>query len=483
MKRSSGVLMHVSSLWGDHSCGCFGNSAKQWVDFLCAAGFTYWQVLPFCVPDEYNSPYKSYSTFSIHPYFIDLEQRAKQGLLTCDEIRECKQDSPYRCEFERLGKERMPLLFIAASRFLAKAQSVNRLDEFFKEYSQTESFCRFMALKEANGGAQWNQWTVTKYDTEVYNCWRFIQYVAITQWQEIKAYANQRGVRIIGDIPMYVAYDSSDVWADPTMFRLDKRNLPSGIAGVPPDYFSADGQVWGNPLYDWKRMKQDGYAWWKERMGFMLKLFDGVRIDHFRALEAFFCIPYGDSNAHRGKWIKGPGMDFIRELKSVCGDALIIAEDLGDITDKVRKLVNDSGYPGMRVLQFGFLSDDNNSDHVPHRYSQNCVAYTGTHDNNTLLGYVWELDESARNRFVDYFGHPRNDWDNCYGTVIRSMLATSADTVIFPVQDLLRFGADTRLNTPGSCGDNWSFRITRQQFESLDAEHYSYLNRLYGRKQ
>ncbi len=476
MKRTSGVLMHISTLWGDYSEGALGSAAKEWVDFLADCKFTYWQVLPFCLPDEYNSPYKSYSAFSGNPYFIDLDTLLNKGLITRAEAMAAKQQSPYLCEFNRLNRERIDLLKKAAERFT----DTDKMDKFFKEFPHTESFCKFMALKEANGNKEWHEWTTDCYDEKVLFQWKFIQYEVFTQWFEIKDYANKRGVKIIGDIPMYVAYDSSDVWSNPSQFQLDKDNKPTGVAGVPPDYFSEDGQLWGNPLYNWKLMKNDGYTWWKERMEFMCRLFDGVRIDHFRAIESYFSIPVNETTAKNGKWVKGPGMGLIRELKKVCGDKLIIAEDLGDITPAVYKLVTDSGFPGMRVLQFGLLGD-NNSTHLPHNYSNNCVAYTGTHDNNTLLGYVWELSKNDRQRFLDYFGYESANWDNCYDTVIRSMLASHAGLVIFPVQDLLKYGRDTRLNTPGSSEDNWAFRITKRQFMEINRDKLRTWNEVYGR--
>ena len=476
MKRSSGVLMHISTLWGEYSEGSLGSAAKEWIDFLSDTKFTYWQVLPFCLPDEYNSPYKSYSAFSGNPYFIDLDVLVGKGLITADEAITAKQKSPYLCEFNRLNKERIDLLKKASSRFT----DTEKMDKFFSEFPHTESFCKFMALKEANEGKEWPEWTTDAYDEKVLFQWKFIQYEVFTQWFEIKDYANKKSVKIIGDIPMYVAFDSSDVWSNPSQFQLDKDKNPTGVAGVPPDYFSEDGQLWGNPLYNWKLMKNDGYSWWKERMEFMCKLFDGVRIDHFRAIESYFSIPANETTAKNGKWVKGPGMSLIKELKKVCGDKLIIAEDLGDITPAVYKLVTDSGFPGMRVLQFGLLGD-NNSTHLPHNYSNTGVAYTGTHDNNTLLGYVWELSSAERRRFLDYFGYESANWDNCYDTVIRSMLASHAGLVIFPVQDLLKYGRDTRLNTPGSSEDNWAFRITKRQFMEIDRDKLRTWNEVYGR--
>ncbi|MBO5092705.1 MAG: 4-alpha-glucanotransferase [Clostridia bacterium] len=476
MKRASGVLMHVSTLWGDYSEGAFSKSAKEFIDFLAECKFTYWQVLPFCIPDEYNSPYKSYSAFSINPYFIDIERLYDKELITRSELKEAMQGKPYACEFEKLNRERIKLLKKAASRFL----QTSVLDEFYKSHPQTAKFCEFMALKSANMDKEWTEWTNFTPSKDTLHAWRFIQYMAITQWLEIKEYANKRGVKIIGDIPIYVALDSADVWANPDEFQLDKDKNPSFVAGVPPDYFSEDGQLWGNPLYDWEKMKESSFSWWKERMAFMCELFDGVRIDHFRGLESYFAIPANEKTARNGKWKKGPGMKLINELKKICGDKLVIAEDLGEITPAVERLVKASTFPGMRVLQFGLLGESN-SMHLPHNYPNNCVAYTGTHDNNTLLGYVWELDKASRERFLSYFGYEDANWDNCYDTVIRSMLSSHAGLVIFPIQDLLKYGKDTRLNTPGSCDDNWSFRITKEQFKSIDREKLKAWNITYSR--
>lgn len=475
MKRASGVLMHISSLWGDYSEGSFGKAAKQWVDFLADNGFTYWQVLPFCMPDEYGSPYKSYSAFSGNPNFIDLENLFESGLLTESELLNVKQKTPYLCEFERLKLERIPLLKKAAQRCKNKQQIV----EFFKSYPETLEFCRFMALKELNDYKPWTEWTKTDYSEEVYFEWQFIQFVFITQWLDIKKYANDKGVKIIGDVPMYVDLDSADVYTNRSEFQLDENFKPKAVAGVPPDYFSRDGQVWGNPLYDYSVMKSNGFAWWKKRISFMCELFDGVRIDHFRGFESYFAVPYGDKTAKNGKWKKGPKTLLINEIKKVSKGRLIIAEDLGDITSDVRKLVEKSGFPGMRVMQFGLLGG-NNSTHLPHNYENNCVAYTGTHDNNTLLGYVWELDENSRKTLLDYFGY-QGEWDNCYDTILRTMLESHAGLVIFPVQDLLKYGSDTRLNTPGCADKNWAFRLTEEQFKTIEGAKFKYWNYLYGR--
>ncbi len=475
MNRSSGVLMHVSSLWGNYSEGSLGAEAREWVDFLASCGFHVWQVLPFCLPDECNSPYKSFSAFSINPNFIDLPTLREKGLLTDAELKAAEQKTPYVCEFERLSEERFALLTLASSRMTDRTP----IEAFLSSHPQVASFCRFMAIKVANGGKEWMDWTEEAPDPDALATWQFTQYEVYTQWCELKAYANARGVSIVGDIPIYVALDSSDVWANRDLFLLDARNRPTAVAGVPPDYFSEDGQLWGNPLYDWKRMKRDGYAWWCERMRFMLELFDGVRIDHFRGLESYFSIPAGETTARNGVWEKGPGISFIRALRPLCEGKLMIAEDLGDITPSVRKLVQDSGYPGMRVLQFGFLGEEN-SPHLPHNYDENCVAYTGTHDNNTLLGFVWEMDEASREALMEYCGYSGN-WDACYDAVLRTMFASHAGLLILPVQDLLLYGRDTRINTPGKSAGNWSYRITKEQLMTLSSEKFRRWNHIYSR--
>lgn len=477
MKRQSGVLMHVSSLFGDYSEGSLGREALDWIDFLADSGFSVWQVLPFCLPDEYNSPYKSFGAFSVNPNFIDLPTLARIGLLTDGELFSAKQKTPYSCEFDRLAKERFSLLSLAASRVKNRAP----IEAFLDAHPQTAAFCRYMAIREHNGGIPWNEWKNENFDPDTLFAWQFTQYEFFRQWAIIKEYANKKGISIVGDVPIYVAYDSADVWANRDLFQLDPKTAqPRAVAGCPPDYFSEDGQLWGNPLYDWKRMKQDNYAWWCARMTFMMELFDGVRIDHFRGLESYYSIPATETTARNGKWVKGPGMSLIRALRPICDGKLMIAEDLGDITPAVIKLVSDSTYPGMRVLQFAFLGDEN-SPHLPHNYDHNCVAYTGTHDNNTLLGYVWDQDDETRAKIMEYCGY-EGDWDRCYDAVLRTMMASHAGLLILPVQDLLQFGKDTRLNTPGAADGNWSYRITREQLAHLSTEKFLAWNRLYGRK-
>lgn len=476
LKRSSGVLMHISSLWGDYSEGSFGKPAYEWIDFLSDCGFSYWQTLPFGVPDDENSPYRSFSSFSGNPFFIDLQFLYEEKLITEEELESAKQTNPYVCEFDRLNEERLVLLSKAASRF----KDLKSIDDFMKNHPETAKFCEYMALRFANNNLPWNEWVVNEPDVNMLNTWRFAQYAFFTQWAQVKDYANSKGISIIGDIPIYVAWDSSDVWSSPEEFQLDEKGNPKSVAGVPPDYFSEDGQLWGNPLYNWKKMKENDFRWWKRRMSFMMELFDGVRIDHFRGLQAYYSIPATETTAKNGKWVKGPGMSLIKALKPICEDKLIIAEDLGDITPEVEKLVKDSGYPGMRVLQFGFIDGDE-SIHMPHNYIHNCVAYTGTHDNNTLLGYAWELDEGTKRRVFDYFAYPYDNIDYSCEYMERALFASNAGLVILPIQDLLRYGADTRMNKPGVAKGNWSYRVKKEQLEQIDKNKYKKLNSIYFR--
>ena len=479
MKRSGGVLMHISSLWGEYSCGSFGKEAKEFVDFLENCGFSWWQVLPFCMADECNSPYKSYSAFGGNLYFVDLEELNKKGFVTDDELLSARQNTPYSCEYERLGAERFNLLFKASKRAVFTDEK-QKVKDFIASHQHISDFCRFMVLKSVNNNEPWNNWTKDDIDEELLFAWEFIQYEFFTQWKEIKAYANSRGIKILGDIPIYVSYDSADVWANRDIFQLDDNCRMKNVAGVPPDYFCAEGQLWGNPLYDWDKMSKDGYNWWTDRINAMLELFDGIRIDHFRAIESYWSVDANSGTAKNGKWIKGPGMDFVNKINELKGDKLIVAEDLGDITPEVCELVKKSGFPGMRVMQFGF-QDDSDSTHLPHNYQNNNVAYTGTHDNNTLLGYVWEISDENRRRLLEYCGYFGEDWNGGYDNIIRTMYSSAAGMVILPIQDILCYGSDTRMNVPGRAEGNWMYRVTKEQLNNIDVKKYRKLNELYKR--
>lgn len=479
MKRQSGVLMHISSLPGDYSIGGFSDHARYFIDFLADCGFSWWQVLPFTLVDECNSPYKSYSTFAGNPYFIDLDVLHRKGLITAEELNNCRQQTPYSCEYGRLYHTRYAVLRHAADR--AREQGMSEAVKAFMEQNRyLDRFCRFMALKEANNQRAWLEWTVETADEGALFMWQWIQYEFFAQWKEIKDYANRRGVRIMGDLPFYVAYDSADVWGNRELFQLDSDGRPTHEAGVPPDYFAKDGQLWGNPLYDWQAMEQDGFAWWHDRLAHMLTMFDGVRIDHFRAVESYWSVPASAQTAREGNWEQGPGMKLVNVMRHTAGDNLIVAEDLGDITDAVRQLVTESGFPGMRVFQFGFLGDYD-TPHAPHNYENNCVAYTGTHDNNTLLGYVWELDEQNRREMLDYCGYESPDWNHSYDSILQTMFRSNAGLVMLPIQDLLGYGSDTRLNIPGKADGNWQFRITREQLDSIDRVKFRRWNHIYRR--
>ena len=475
MKRASGVLMHVSTLPNNYSIGGFSKEAYRFIDALSSGGFSYWQTLPFCIPDSCNSPYKSFGAFSGNPLFIDLETLYEKGLITKDELDNSAQKTPYLCEFERLNKERYLLLEKASKRYLP----TDEFYEFFKAHSKVDEFCKFMALKEQNDGKVWTEWTVFEADENALFTWRFIEYEFFSEWFKLKKYANEKGVSIIGDIPMYVDFDSADVFFNKHLFLLDENNQPKRVAGVPPDYFCEDGQLWGNPLYNYNEMKKDGFLWWRDRISFMCELFDGVRIDHFRAFESYYSIDKKAENAKCGKWVKGAGLPLINALKKASNGKLLIAEDLGIITEKVAKLVEKSKLFNMRVLQFAFQGE--NSPHLPHNYSNNCVAYTGTHDNNTLLGWVWEQSESERAKLLNYFGY-NGDWNSSYDAILRQMIMSNAPLVVFPIQDLLLYGADTRLNTPGSSENNWAFRLTNEQLSSVDWNKFLNYNTIYGRK-
>ena len=479
MSRSSGVLMHISSLYGDYSVGSFGKEAKEFIDFLSDSGFSYWQVLPFCMTDDCNSPYKSLASFGANPMFIDLPTLHSRGLITAEELGSARQKTPYLCEYDRLSSERLPLLRIASRR--AGDYERRSIADFMVKNPPLAKAAEFLALKEKNGGTLWTEWTIDTPDANELFFWQFVQYEFFTQWMAIKGYANEKGIKIIGDIPIYVALDSADVWADPEEFQLDGQRRPSCVAGVPPDYFSEDGQLWGNPLYDWKAMKKNGYAWWSRRIEYMLTLFDGVRIDHFRGFEAYWSIPADAKTAKEGKWVKGPGRAIVDRIKEIAGDRLIIAEDLGDITPEVERLLKYSKFPGMRVFQFAFLGD-RESPHLPHNYIKNCISYTGTHDNNTLLGYIWEMDEGTRRQVFEYCNCETDDWNRGCVMVIKTMMASHSDTVIFPIQDIFVYGADTRMNTPGTSDSNWAYRITKDQLSCVDREKFLRLNKLYGRK-
>ncbi len=472
MKRTSGILLPVFSLPGQYGCGTLGKSAYDWIDALKSGGFTYWQILPLGITDGYNSPYTSCSSFSGNPFFIDPASLYEQGLVTKDELDSQKVSDPYLCQFDTLRLKRYAFLKKAAMRVTDKSA----IEAFMADNPHVSSTAEFLALREANGGKAWTEWTVTTPDASELFAWQFIQYEFHREWNELHAYAAQNGVAIIGDLPFYVSLDSYDVYSAPEQFMLDEDGKPACVAGVPPDYFSADGQLWGNPIYNWKKMRSDGYAWWRARLKYMLSLFDGIRIDHFRAISAYWSIPNGAKSAKEGHWEKGPSKELIDAFKEVADGKLILAENLGMIDADTQSLLEYSTYPGMAVFQFGF-DGSASSPHLPHNYQNNLVAYTGTHDNNTLLGFLWELDEGTRGNVLDYMGNP----PDAHSAIMRALLMSAAGTVIFPIQDVLKYGADTRINTPGRADNNWRYRVTKQQLDTVDWAHFAHLNKIYSR--
>lgn len=494
--RSSGVLAHISSIPGRYGIGTFGKEARQFAAFLRSMDLRSWQILPLCPTDDFNSPYAGCSAFAGNPYFIDPEILFEENLLSKEELDCCVAPQPYSVDFKFLKETRLDVFKKAFNRF--KQNNMPLLETFLKENPHLDNYALFTALKEHHNLAPWWEWPegekrrdkkvldeMRKKLSDSYFFYLFLQYEFHSQYSALKRDVNDLGVSIIGDMPIYLAHDSSDVWANPNLFSVDEKTCAlRSCAGVPPDYFCADGQMWGNPLYDWDEMKKDGYKWWIERAGYAFSLYDAVRIDHFRAFSAYWSIPYGEK-ATKGKWIKGPGMDFFNALKEKFPQAPIIAEDLGDIDDDVRNLVKETQFPGMGVMQFAFLSDGDNT-HMPYNYSDKTVAYTGTHDNNTILGWLWEADDASRRRICDYCGF-EGDWGiggadaPCIKSIIRTLFASSAIIAIVPIQDLVGFGADTRMNTPGKADGNWAFRITAESLSSVNTEFFKSISNRYYR--
>lgn len=494
--RTAGVLMHISSLPGKYGVGNLGKPAYEFADKLADMGISSWQVLPVGPTDFFNSPYASLSAFAGNPAFIDPEALFEDGLLTREELKGCEVDSPYAADFAAVAEWLMPTLKKAYKR-LDEALT-KEISDFTAENSWLPDYALFRALKEKYNQIQWQDWDdeLRMRDISAVNAAKeelkdeigfycFVQYEFYKQWFALKKYANEKGVSIIGDMPIYLNLDSADVWSNPALFSLDKSLGLRSCAGVPPDYFCEEGQKWGNPLYDWKAMKKDGYSWWVRRIENSLKLYDAVRIDHFRGFSAYWEVPV-DKSAKFGKWVKGPGNDLFKTLAKAHPGAAIIAEDLGDIDDDVIKLVKDTGFPGMGVMQFAFISGEDNP-HLPHNYTKNTVAYTGTHDNNTILGWLWESDPGSRQYALDYCGFT-GDWGvgGTQSPVIRSILRTlwrsSAAVSIVPIQDLCGFGGDCRMNKPGVADGNWNFRVTKEALNSIDVSFVRGLTELYRRR-
>ena len=479
--RKSGVLMHISSLSSPHGIGSMGKEAREFVDFLKKSGQSYWQILPVCPTSYGDSPYQSFSTFAGNPYFIDLDTLCENGLLKPDEYVNVDWEStPDKVNYEAVYYKRYDILRKAAKRFMENPES--EYAEFCEEQKAwIYDYALFMALKDANGGVAWLEWdealrkrnpealeeAKAKYSEEI-NFWMIMQYLFFKQWKELRQYANDRGIEIIGDLPIYVALDSVDVWANPHLFLLDDNLLPIDVAGCPPDGFSATGQLWGNPLFRWDVMASEDYNWWVRRIAQACKIYNVLRIDHFRGFDSYYAIPYGSETAMNGEWRKGPGIDLFRAIERQIGGQNIIAEDLGYLTDSVRQLLKDSGFPGMKVLEFAFDSrDSNNADYLPHNYPEYCIAYAGTHDNETICG--WE--KTAAPEDIAYAkDYLKLSDDNFCWDMIDRLWATKADTVIIQAQDILELGSESRMNIPSTLGGNWCWRALEGAFTDEIAE-------------
>lgn len=466
--RSCGILMHITSLPSPYGIGTFGKEAERFADWLRDAGQKYWQVLPIGPTGYGDSPYQPFSTFAGNPLLIDLDELVENGYITREmcEAADFGADPSY-VDYEKVSRTKMKLLREAFKSF---TDDVGYTSFMIDERDWLEDYALFTALKEKFGGRPWSDWdedikmrvpeAVELYRKELSEEIRFVkfvQYIFFRQWDRFHRYCNKNGIQLIGDIPIYVSPDCADVWAQPELFELDERRNPSRVAGVPPDYFSATGQLWGNPLYDWGAMKKDNYKWWLKRIGKAGDCFDMLRIDHFRAFDTYYAIPYGHKTAEHGTWEKGPGMDLFNAIKNDLGDVNIIAEDLGDIFDSVKELLKDSGFPGMRVLQFGFNPEYNDNDHLPHSYPENCVAYTGTHDNATIMQWYKEADDKSRAMAKRYL-KPRflERMNFCF---IRNVYASPARLAIIPMQDVIGLGKEGRMNVPSTLGGNWNWRM------------------------
>ena len=492
-KRKSGILLPVTSLPSKHGIGCFSKEAYAFVDFLKEAGQSYWQVLPLGPTGYGDSPYQSFSTFAGNPYLIDLEELIAKGWLSakdCAKIDWGKDKE--KTDYEKIYNNRFSLL-----RKAYKKSGIEN-DKEYKKFVKTNSFwlddyALFMAIKEKYKGKSYSLWDedlrlhkkkaldkikkdpVIKSEAAAFS---FIQFLFFEQWHKLKKYANENGIEIIGDLPIYVAFDSADSWSHPELFQFDAKGFPIAVAGCPPDYFSATGQLWGNPLYKWEYHSETGFDWWIKRLEFSFDLYDVVRIDHFRGFEAYYSIPYGNPTAEFGHWEKGPGYELFKVMKQKLGEKNIIAEDLGFLTAGVKKLVKRCAYPGMKILEFAFDSAEDN-DYLPHNYDKNCVVYTGTHDNDTVIGWFKTLRKKDRDFAKEYLGI-KNTKNIAY-ELIRAALCSVADTAIIPMQDYLELGSEARINTPSTLGGNWDWRMKENCFDEKLAARIRRMCELYGR--
>ena len=493
-KRQSGVLMHISSLPGKYGIGSFGQSAYDFVDFLVRTKQRYWQILPLGTTSYGDSPYQSFSAFAGNTYFIDFDILIEEGLLNEVDVKGADfGDDPRKVDYAKIFDARRPIMEKAVARFL-KADDLSDYESFVEQNAVwLEVFAEYMAIKEHFDNLAWTEWpdeairrrdaaSLASYreklaDKLTYH--RVTQYLFFKQWLRLKAYANEHHIEIVGDMPIYVAADSADVWAQPHFFKTDAVGKPTCVAGCPPDEFSETGQLWGNPIYDWEAMDKDGYAWWIERLRESFKIYDIVRIDHFRGFESYWEVPAGSETSASGKWVKGPDYKLFAAVKEALGDLNIIAEDLGFMTDEVIELRERTGFPGMKILQFAFNPDDESID-SPHLAPNNSVMYTGTHDNNTVLGwYKDEIDDATRQYMAQYTN--RKEYETVPHAMLRTIFASVSFMAIATMQDLLELDSAARMNYPSTIGGNWTWRMTAEELNPIiEGELYS-LTKTYRR--
>lgn len=493
--RASGVLLPIASLPSKYGIGSFSKNAYKFVDQLKLAGQKYWQILPIGPTGFGDSPYQSFSTFAGNPYFIDLDQLIEDGLLTKKECDECDFGNNSRIiNYEKIYLSRFPILRKAHKR--SNCSSDSEFKKFVKDNAfWLEDYTLYMAIKDSYKGLSWIEWdkdirtreknALSEYrdklseDIEFY---KFVQYMFLQHWNKLKNYANKSGIKIIGDIPIYVAFDSADTWANPELFQFDDKLEPIAVSGCPPDGFSEDGQLWGNPLYRWEVHKETEYEWWINRIKYSFVWYDVLRVDHFKGFDEYYSIPYGHENARNGQWKKGPGFDFFKTVQRRLGELNIIAEDLGFITDSVKKLLKKTKFPGMKVIQFAFDSrDDNESDYLPHNYERNCVVYTGTHDNDTSMGWIEKISDEDLQYVLSYINRSKENLEDIYWDIIRLAQASVADFCIIPIQDYLGLGTEARINVPSTVGSNWTWRLLEDEITESLINNIRNITELYGR--
>lgn len=490
--RECGMLLPVASLPSKYGIGAFSKEAYEFIDTLKEAGQHYWQILPLGPTSYGDSPYQSFSAFAGNPYFIDLDRLVEEGLLTEEECDAADfGDNPRDIDYGKIYFNRFPLLRRAYERWLKDGHTAAESRE--KLWPETVEYSFYMAVKNHYKGKSWTEWDEDirlqkreameqlQYElADEAGFYAFLQMKFEEQWSALKSYANEKGIRIIGDIPIYVALDSADTWYHPELFQFDENRVPVAVAGCPPDGFSATGQLWGNPLYQWEYHGKTGYQWWMRRMEYSFRMYDVVRVDHFRGFDEYYSIPAGSENAIHGTWEKGPGIEVFQKMQEKFGKLDIIAEDLGFLTPSVLKLVKDTGFPGMKVLEFAFDSREE-SDYLPHNYTTNCVVYTGTHDNNTIRGWYEEMDEADRQLSVDYMNNAHTPGGEIHWDFVRLALSSVAKLAVIPVQDYLGLGGEARINTPSTLGENWRWRMLSGEITDEIAVKCRKMAKLYGR--